>query len=92
MSRTLLPAILEFALPRGGVECEEIKDLRIFERLPGEIGLGSRQRDRKIRDCFALAFVETRLDLHGQNIARPAVFERSLRIPQARGRVLDFLD
>jgi hypothetical protein len=81
---------LKFALARGGVEREEVEDVRIFERLPGEIGLRSGKSERKIGDCFALALMKARLDLHSQNIARPAVFERRLRIPQTCGGVFDF--
>lgn len=63
-----------FQLPlvKAGLQGQEIKDVRVFERLLNQIGVRGRQPRRKIADRIALPLVRAARDLHLQHIAAPA--------------------
>ena len=75
-------AALEMTLLRIGGEGHEVEDVRVLQRLLREVGLRRRERVREIRERFAGARVESRLDLRDQNVARPAVLDRLPNVPE----------
>ena len=52
---------LPFRARLGGAE--EVEQVRVLERLRGQIGVGRRQRPREVGDGAALALVQAALDL-----------------------------
>ena len=52
---------LPFRARLGGAE--EVEQVRVLERLRGQIGVGLRQRLREIRDRLSLPLVQAALDL-----------------------------
>jgi hypothetical protein len=72
------------------VQGQEVEQIRVFERLLSEVGLGRRQGGRKVADCFALAAVKIGFDLSGEYGTAPAVLERFNGVPKPLFGVLEF--
>ena len=70
---------------------EEIKVVRILERLLCQVGLQRWQGAGEVGDGLALAAVEIAVDLVIEDGAAPAVLDGLLGVPQAFGRVFYLL-
>jgi len=75
-------AALEMTLLRIGGEGHEVEDVRVLQRLLGEVGLRRRERRLEVRERLAGSLMESRLDLRDQNVARPAVLDGLPGIPE----------
>ena len=64
---------LEVTFADVGGELEEVEDVGVFERLLCQVGARLRQRALEVGQRFALAMVETALDLGDEYVPRPAV-------------------
>ena len=71
---------------------QEAELVRILQRLPGEVGLESRERFLEVRLGLALALVEVALDPVDEDGPAPAVLEGRPRIPEPLAGILDLLD
>jgi hypothetical protein len=80
------------SLDGGGVQGHEVEQVRVLERLLGEVAVGRGQGLRKVVDGFALALVEVGFNLNSQDGAAPAVFQRLGRVPEPLGGILDFFE
>jgi hypothetical protein len=74
-----------FDFPLVGViaQAQEVKQVRVLERLAGQRRLGSRQPSLKVRHRAALALLQPVLDVQRKCHARPAVLHCLRRIPLA---------
>ena len=82
---------LQFPLVERLFQGEEVEDIRVLERLPGEVGLRSRQALLEVGDGLSLPAMGLRLDHGEQDVAAPAVGKRLLHVPEAGSTVFDLL-
>jgi hypothetical protein len=83
---------LELAFMKGLLQREEVKDVGILQQLGRKVGLGRRQRAREVGHRLPLPLMGAILDLEEKELAAPAMLERLLGVPEARGPVLDLLE
>lgn len=67
---------------------QEVKVVRVFEKVFSKVGLRSRQCLAEIGERLALPMIEPALDLEGQDVARLPIFGCGFGIPQTLLRVL----
>ena len=84
--------LTQFAFVEGLFEGEKIEKVRIFEQLDGEIGLRRRKGLREVGNGVAVTLVGLTLDLQGEDVAAPSVFEGLTGVPEAGGPVFKFLE
>jgi hypothetical protein len=82
----------QFAFPRIDAQCEKSEVAGIFDQLLREIGLRIGKGLLEVRYGFTLPVVQFGLDLHGKDVPTPPVLGALLCIPEADGRILNFLD
>ena len=71
----------EIALQHLGTKRKEVERIRVFENLLGKLGLLGRQGPRKIGQRIALTGEKIAVDLVGEDVAAPVVFDRLPGIP-----------
>ncbi len=69
---------LQFALVERLVQGKEVEDVRVLERLTGQVGLRGWQALVEIRESLSLPAMRLRLDHGEQDVAAPAVGKRLL--------------
>ena len=74
------------------VKGEKVEQVRVLERLLGQIGLRRRQRAGEIGDGLALTAIEIGFDLHGEHGSTPAMLQRLGRVPEALIRIFHLLE
>ncbi len=84
-------AAFQIALLRFGCQRQEIKIVRVFDELPGEIGLRRWKSGLKICDRLSLPFVESALYLQHEDVSAPAVLDRRMGVPEPFLRCLELL-
>ena len=72
---------LPFRARFGGAE--EVEQVRVLERLRGQIGVGWRQRPREVGDGAALALVQPVLDLNREHAPAPTLLSSLGHVPQS---------
>ncbi len=82
----------EFPFLRFLRDRQEAELVRILQRLPGEVGLKSRECLLEVRLRLALALVEVALDPVNEDGPAPAVLEGGPGVPEPLPEVLDLLD
>jgi len=78
---------LQIALVRRFAHCQEIKGVRVLERLLSELGSRRRQCTVEVGLRFALSEVEIALDLMHQHGPTPPVLDRLRGVPGACRRI-----
>jgi len=81
----------EFAFVEGFFKGEEIEEVGIFEEALGEGGVGFGEGGGEVGDSGTLALVGAILDLCGEGVSGPALFDGLAGIPKAGGKVLNLL-
>lgn len=81
----------EFALRGGLGEGEDVKNVRVFERLLPEVRLRRGKPGGEVGDGLAEPGVGMAIDLQGEEVAAPAFGERLLHVPAAGSKILDLL-
>lgn len=81
----------QFAFVKRLRDGEEIEDGGVFQRLPREVRLRGGKRGGEVGNRFAVPLVSEGVDLQGENVPAPAVRDRPLHAPTARGVVFHFL-
>jgi len=81
----------EFALVERLGQREEVEDVRILERLLGQVRLRRREQGGEVGNRLAVSGMGLGIDLESQDIPGPAVGERTLHVPATDGEISDFL-
>src|SRR5205823_4539349 len=79
---------LKIFFVRFGGEGQEIKVVRMFQKLLGQVRLRRRQGCSEVGQRLALPAVEAGLDLHDEDISAPAVDDGLLSVPETLLRIL----
>lgn len=81
-------------LPFGGTgtEGEEVEDVRVLDRLPGEVELRGRQGLDEVHDGQVLAFMEPALDLEDEDVPAPAVLDGFTDVILTQRRLADLIE
>ncbi len=74
-----------------GIQCHEIKDARIFDKLLRNLSLSGRQSLVEVGQRRALALVKFGFDLMDKYIPRPAVLNGGFDVPFALVLGFDFV-
>src|SRR5206468_1249868 len=82
---------LQLPLVEGCFEGQQVEDVRVFERLPREVGLRRGQQPLEVRQGLSMPAMGLRLDHGEQDVEAPAVGERLLHVPEEGRGFLDAL-
>lgn len=82
-----------FDLPLGarGGGAQEVEQVRVLEHLRSQVGVARRQGGGEVGDCPARPLVQSRVDLHGQHVAAPALLARLAGVPESGAGVLELV-
>lgn len=83
---------LDVALLSAFSQAKEIEDIRIFQSVTREIGLGGWEVIGEICHGVARARMRHSLDLHDQHASRPAMFEGFLSVPEPLWCVVELVE